>query len=251
MIRRRLLEGAIIAIGCTFTSSAFAQVQTELCASLDGSGSISAANFTLQKDGLAGAISDPTIVPQNGSVAVAVTQFASSSQLEVTRTIIDSAATAAAVATQVSNISKLGGGTRIDLGINECASALTRGAALRSVIDISTDGESGGDPGGAADAAISAGVDVINAIGVGAGVSVTGLQEFVRPLPATEAPPYNDGFYVIVTDFQAYSDAIRDKIKAEVDPTDPKPVPALGGIGLGILAALLAAIGFRRVRGSG
>lgn len=249
MSKSRLMSAAMIPIGITLTFNALAQVQTELCTGIDGSGSVSATDFAVQKSGLAAAISDPTIIPQNGTVAVAVVQFSSSAQLEVARTVIDSAATATAVATAINGITQLNDLTAIGEAIQLCAGTLEPASTNRSVIDISTDGgnNTGVNPSVAADAAITAGVNVINAIGVGAGIDLTGLQEIVRPQPAKLAPPYDDGFYIVVTDFTQYSAAIADKIRAEV--AAPQPIPAVGGIGLGVLAMLFATFGFRRLRG--
>jgi len=229
--------------------SAHAAVTTELCASLDGSGSISVADFDLQKQGLAAAVADPTIVPPNGTVAIGVVQYASTARVEVPLTTIDSAATASSVAAAINGIAKLGGGTQTQNGIITCGSILTRDAALTSVIDTSTDGFPSDltATAAAADAAIAAGIDALNTIGVGSGVNVTGLEASTRPLPATEAPPYDPGFYIIVTDFQAYEAAIAEKIAAETGGGGAVSVPTIGAYGLALLVGLLALFGARRL----
>jgi hypothetical protein len=231
--------------------NASAAVGVELCANLDGSGSIMPADFSLQKQGLSAAVADPTVVPQNGTVALAVVQFASSARVEVQLTVIDSAATAASLAAQIDSIAQMRGGTSTDLGINTCTSVLAKTPSIKSVIDTSTDGVPNSilATAAAADAAIAAGVDELNSIGVGAGVNVTGLEASTRPLPATEAPPYDPGFYIIATDFVAYQDAIKEKVRQETGGGDAVvAVPAIGGIGIAVLVSLLAGLGARGLR---
>ena len=92
-----------------------------------------------------------------------------------------------------------------------------RAAADRWVIDISTDGRHsqtlGTDPLAARDAAVAAGLDVLNALGVGE-ADLDFLGTLVWPQPAAAFP--DDGFVVTVPDFSAYVDAMREKIRAEI-----------------------------------
>jgi hypothetical protein len=224
-------------------------VEVELCAAIDGSGSISATDFDFEKQGLANAIQDPAVTPHDGTVAVAVVQFSSTAQTEVSLTTIDSQATADGIASGINSIGQLGGSTAIGDAITLCSQTLTRVQSVKSVIDVSTDGNSntGENPVDAANGAIQAGVDAINALGVGSSIVISDLKEFVRPAPGYEAPPYaGDGFYVLVDTFDEYLAAIKEKIRAEIQP--PSSVPTMGGLGLGLLAMLLAAFGFRRLQ---
>ncbi len=83
---------------------------------LDGSGSIDGADWTLQLQGYAAAISDPVNFPVDGSVAVSVVQWSylSSStrtRVEVPLTVLDSADAVAGVVARVHQISQIGSST--------------------------------------------------------------------------------------------------------------------------------------------
>ncbi len=47
-------------------------VERDLCIALDGSGSMGSDNFSIQKNATADQIEDPTVVPQDGTVAISV-----------------------------------------------------------------------------------------------------------------------------------------------------------------------------------
>ena len=55
--------------------------QVRVCIAIDGSGSIYSSDFSLMKTGLAEAVQDPTVVPQNGTVEFAFIEFGSISCL--------------------------------------------------------------------------------------------------------------------------------------------------------------------------
>ncbi len=191
-------------------------VERDLCIALDGSGSMGSSNFSIQKNATADQIEDPTVVPQDGTVAISVVQFASGSTVEVSRTVIDSSATAANVAAQIRNIVYSGGVTNMVAAIETCASQLDLAdAASKQIIDLSTDGQPNSltDTIAAADGAVADGVDVINAIGTGDGVDEDQLKQIVRPQPASTIP--NDGFVVIAPDFNSYTAAIKEKMAHE------------------------------------
>jgi Leucine-rich repeat (LRR) protein len=197
----------------TFISTAsLLQAETlELCTAIDGSGSISSSDFHLQVEGLARAIKEPSIVPQNSRVTLSVVQFSSGVRVDVTPTLIDSQATADAVAAQVSAIYQMGGGTNISGAIDACTQQFGF-TTDKQVIDVSTDGESSGSS-DASNRAIAAGVDVINALGVGSGINVDELRSMVRPQPASEFP--EKGFVYVTPGFNEYAKAIKAKMAAE------------------------------------
>lgn len=220
----------------------------ELCLAVDGSGSISSAEFTLQTEGIAQTIENPSIVPQDSSVRISVVQFSSSAQEEVSSTLVDNQTTASAVATSIRNMAQMGGGTNIGAGITTCTSTFVFASGEDQLIDVSTDGISS-DPIPARDAAIAAGVDVVNALGIGSGVDVIQLDALVWPQPVSVIP--NPGFVILAPDFAAFSAAMAAKIKAEVGPPpvyDATPVPTLSEWALIMLASLLAMIGFQASR---
>lgn len=218
------------------------QVQAvELCLALDASGSINSTDFQLQLDGVAAAVENPSVIPQNGTVGISVVQFSSSASVEVGLTIIDSQATATSLATTIRNISKLGGGTDIGDAITACTGTFAFLPNNDQVIDVSTDGVSS-NPVPARIAAIAAGVDVVNAIGVGAGVNVAQLEALVWPQPASTLP--QAGFVELVSDFTAFTAAIEAKIQAEVGPgpdQNAEPVPTLSEWSLILLSLLMLA----------
>ena len=216
----------------------------ELCLALDGSGSVSSADFDLQLEGYATAIENPAVVPQDSAVSVIVVQFASSAQVELGPVLVDSQATADQLATDIRAIPKLGGSTNIASAIAACEGALQFQSGFRQVIDVSTDGEDTTDVVGASNSAVAAGVDAINAIGVGSGIDVTQLEALVRPQPAS-APP-DPGFVLTVTDFTAFRPAIEAKITAEISGGGGAAVsvPALSfnGVLLMIFVFVLASL---------
>jgi hypothetical protein len=209
-----------------FVGGIHAQTPTiELCTTIDGSGSINSSDFQLQLEGLAAAIEDPGVVRQDGSVTLSIVQFSSSAQVEVPPTLIVNQASATNIASQIRNINQLDGSTAIGDAIALCAQQFTFTNG-RQVIDVSTDGDSntGQAPGTASDNAITAGVDEINALGVGSGIDVNELENLVRPQPAsqiTDSP--NDGFVTLVDDFNQYVTAIALKLGVETN-TIPPPI---------------------------
>ncbi len=183
----------------------------ELCTAIDGSSSIGSSEFQLQLEGLARAIEKSSVVPQNGSVTLSIVQFSNNVQIEISPTLIDNQATADNVAAQVRAIYQMEGGTSISAAIDACTRQF-KFTTGKQVIDISTDGQSSGSS-NVADRAIAAGVDVINALGVGSGININELQSLVRPQPASEFP--EKGFVYVTPNFNNYAKAIKAKMAAE------------------------------------
>lgn len=233
-----------IVLGMALAGSAAAAV--EICLAIDGSGSIAPGDFALQIEGIARAVEDPVVVPRDGSVTLSVVQFNGGAVVEAGPTTIDSAATAATFVAQVRAITQNGDGTDMKAGIDTCvATGLRFAAGQKVVIDVSTDGFPN-DPAGtlaAADAAVAAGVDAINALGVGPGASEAFLDQLVRPQPAKEPPA--DGFVVLIDDFAEYEAAVKAKILAEVGEVIAAPAMAMWG--MLILGGTLAVGGLRKV----
>jgi len=222
---------------------------TELCVVIDGSGSISSSDFDLQLQGVANAVQDPTVVPQDGNITISVIQFASSARVEVQPTVIDSAATANNVANAILAISKLGGGTSYVAAINEAVASGFTFATNRQIIDMSTDGQpNDSNTSPLRQQAVGAGVDVINAIAVG-GISTQPLQDLVYPQPASQ--PFDPGFIVEVNNFQEYVNAIQNKIKQEITPGpagDAAQVPTISEWGMILLSLFLAGTALWAIR---
>jgi len=202
----------------------------ELCTAIDGSGSITdpahggdPLNFQKQLDGLAKAIQDSAVFPKDGTVTISVVQFSGSSQLEVPPTLIDSQATADAVAAQVRGIQQFPISTGTDIGgaITFCTDQF-KFTSEKQIVDVSTDGSSNGgtDPVTAASEMVAKGVDAINALGVGSGVDQAQLNAMVRPQPiCTITGQTNCGFVSLIRNFDQYAAAIKRKITMETGGT--------------------------------
>ncbi|MFK4753828.1 carboxypeptidase regulatory-like domain-containing protein [Oceanobacter antarcticus] len=185
----------------------------DLSLCMDSSGSVSSSEFRLQLEGTALAIENESIVPRDGSVRISAIQFSSSSSVELSPTIIEQD-NAEDIADAIRAIRKRGGGTSIHSCIdtaNSLISAATPASALQ-VIDVSTDGYSSKSYAVAAsERAMSAGIDVLNSIGVGSGVDRDLLDSIVFPQPSGG----DRGFVITVSGYQEYIDGIATKIQRE------------------------------------
>ena len=200
--------------------------QVRVCIAIDGSGSIYSSDFTLMKNGLADAVEDPTVVPQNGTVELAFIEFGTSVVTYVYPTVVDSQATASGIASTLRNIPKDDGGTNMAGAVDLCASLIAGGvcSGSRQVINVVTDGEPNSIPDTvtARNAAIAAGIDQINAEAVAAPESAIDFlrDQLVYPQPGYEAPPFTGPGFVIRTDsFEDFATAVRGKIGQIIGPT--------------------------------
>jgi hypothetical protein len=259
MKKSRLILVSVVFVLCFVLSgiALAADQKVEICFALDGSfsiaancdpGDISSCIFYIQTRDLAAAISDSTVIPRNGTVAVSVVEFSESASVVVQRTVIDSEATAAAVAGQVSLITpSVGIESAIGDSIAACAGTFKYDKGWKQVIDVSTDGMTGTDPGAAADAAVAAGVDAINAIAIGNsdwGLDI--LKSMVRPQPAKSIGE-GDGFVVSVATMDDYAAALKEKIKFEVSRLEVE-VPTMTEWGMIIFMILAGAGAFYYLR---
>ena len=159
---------------------------------IDGSGSISGANFALQRNAYASVLAND--IPTDGSVGVGVWQFSSSvSQVHAT-TLINSQAALDSLVASLNAMTQLGGGTN------------------KYVIDVSTDGFGSGAV-TAATNALAAGVDNVNGLGIGAGAN---LNFVMGP----------DSFATQVASFADFETALSQKIKTETGQTPNGPPTA-------------------------
>lgn len=184
---------------------------------IDGSQSITQQDFELQKQGLAEAVKDPNVVPQDGTVRVCVIQFSSNASMEVPLTIIDPD-NASLVADDIMNITQMKGNTNMSGAFRVAIENLPSDSSGIQVIDLSTDGyPTGGDSEenvrNARNDALSEGFDVVNTLGVGMDIDQDFLKELAYPQPWQESP----GFYVHAEDYHDFMDKIREKIRVEVE----------------------------------
>ncbi|MBY5164117.1 DUF1194 domain-containing protein [Salsipaludibacter albus] len=146
--RRHVVLVAAIALLATLLPQWPAPAQTtedpglDLVFLVDGSGSIDAADWEIQKTGIANALQDRVSFPVDGTVKVSVVQWGSSVDVEVPATVLDSAAALDSVTTTVRGMVQNGGGTSPHLGIDAGVAQLD-GAAdpdSQQVLCMSTDG---------------------------------------------------------------------------------------------------------------
>lgn len=199
----------------------------ELCAALDGSGSVTYPtdeDFKLQLEGLAAAVADSTVIPADGSVSLTVVVFGMRSIVELSAELIDSPARADELAGLIGDIPTpdfwgFGHGTDLAAAIGACMDNF-QDPFQEWIIDISSDGEHNfpygtdiNDVLPARDEAVLLGLDVLNAIGLSE-ASVDDLEILVWPQPVS-APP-TPGFLIEVPYAADYVEAMRHKVRSEV-----------------------------------
>ncbi len=110
---------------------------------IDGSGSVDAQDWLLQKEGFARAIEDASKTPHDGSVCATVITYANSATVRVPFTCISSEASARDLAAAIRAVPRPSGNATgvvpaIDVAANELARNARAGA--RQVIQLATDG---------------------------------------------------------------------------------------------------------------
>ncbi len=260
MITTRLLRNTFLGLALMVTGGTAGAAIIQLGAALDASGSVSSSDFQLQLNGWANAVNS---LPTDSSVEVTIVQFGTSASVEVSPTVIDSVATRTSVANAISSISKAGGGTATDLGINALVSALTGSANFlpgtnSSIINLATDGVPNSQTAAiaAAQAAEAAAIDALTGEAVGPGASTSSIAQLVfNPtcsvnsgcsviLTADSVPPNpltGSAWVLPVTNFTAFGTAIGNKVGQIVGPPTPSvPEPnviallAMGLMGIGL-----------------
>lgn len=240
-----LLLGAVL---LTSPAAMHAQlVDLELSLLVDVSGSITATEFDLQRQGYADAFASTSL--QNailstadgrlGSIAVNLVFWAGETQQTevVGWTLLDSAEAiddfAAAIAVAPRTYP-----TRGRTAIGDALAFATplfetnTFTSARQVIDISGDGATndGSDTATARDAALAAGVESINGIVI---LGEEGLQDFY-----TNSVVGGSGHFLrTATSFEVFGDAIADKLAFEISGAVPEPA-TYGAIGAAVLCGL-------------
>lgn len=233
-------------------SSASAATNVQICFAIDASGSIEPDEFWREKDGIASAIEDDSLVPHDGSVEVTAIVFATTAKTVLPPTVISDSSTAASVALTIRDANRDGIDilTNIAAAIELCTSEVTGspefGAAGNQAINIATNGQktTGGNPVDARIAAVAAGIDRLDAEAIQSPANVDLLMDMVWPQPAEKVTPPgvpsgDTGFVLNVDSFEQFGPAIEIKIPAVI-PTPPTPVTPeptvtpgpIGGVGV-------------------
>jgi len=229
---RRLAFAAVAFVALQFAATPAKAVTIGIA--IDGSGSISVADFALQKTAYANLFST---IATNGTVAVAVVQFASTVQNVFSLTTISSVAQRNALVAAFNNLDQIGTTTAIGDAIKSLTTSILGAASLpagKKLIDVSTDGDSneGANPVKAAKKAVAGGIDAVNCLGVGGAANcdfTAGTGSFALTSPT----------------FAQFEAALRTKLERE-DVIVPEPATlALFAFGVAALGAA------RRMRNTG
>jgi hypothetical protein len=194
---------------------------------VDASGSIGNADYTLQKQGYANAITD--LIPTDGTIAISVIEFAANNQVQIGWTVVDSAAAKTTLVNAILALNRNG----ISTGATAIGDAITAANGYFSslpgsfvpnhfIIDVSTDGQNntGSDPQTASHNAVNSGpADVVNALGVGDQVNLTDLQYFVFGTNYDGSP----AFALLTPNFATFETALNDKFIREIGGEVPEP----------------------------
>lgn len=229
-------------------------VDLELSLLVDVSGSVNATEYALQRNGYVAAFNNPalwTAISQGAlkRIAVNYVQWASTATESIGWTLIDSEASMNAFAAAIGAAARpttVGSATGIGTAISFATPRFFSNSFVgaREIIDISGDGcsNSGTAPATARDAAVAAGVDVINGIVInpsGSGCDLVGHY-------TTQVIAGATSFVLTADTFDDFQTGIERKLIREIT-TDPTAVPEPSTvILLGTGLATLAGVAIRR-----
>lgn len=218
----------ILAVSAPATSHADPLV--ELGLAIDVSGSISTANFNLQKNAYINVLNNPSIVPRDGSVAIGVIAFDDTIHPVFTTTVITPATIGSLISALNTNLLDFGGSTAIGDSIAYLSNQLLTNSisSTKQVIDVSTDGDGnvGVNQVTASNAAVAAGIEEVNCLGIGAGANCN----------------FNRGtgsFSITVANFADFQTSLERKIIAETTTGVPEPA-SMAIMGFGLIGLLTA-----------
>ena len=213
-----MLRTIAITLTCVIASPALA-CDTALVLAVDVSGSISAAEYDLQMQGLADALQDPEIIKAlvQGQDALALVQWSGDrfQQLSLPRQTLRSAADVANLAAVARTTDRPREYTDTTIGnaiLFSLAQFATAPSCRRNVIDVSGDGkENDGMTLPAARASAEAAAVTINGVAIEIDGTTTDLTDYYRAFVMTP-----DGFVLTARGLQDYPRAIHEKLLREL-----------------------------------
>lgn len=233
----------LVRAACLSTVAAFGLAATsanaatlELGLAIDGSGSMSVAEFNLQRDAYISVLSDISVLPRDGTTAIGIKVF-SSTVINVFTMAEITAVNHGALITALMGMTRPASSTSISGAITAFTTEIFSNgiASTRQIIDVSTDGVNNvGNLNTARTNAIAAGIDQINCIGIGPGANCA-------PVIAGTG-----SFGLNATTFDDFRVALRRKILIEV-----RGVPEPGTWMMMIFGFGLAGTALRRQRRNG
>ncbi|GMG82902.1 DUF1194 domain-containing protein [Paralimibaculum aggregatum] len=256
---KKMVAGAALAAMLALPARGATLVDVELQLLVDVSGSIDETEFGLQRQGYADAFNDPLVQAaildtsdgKTGAIAVQMIYWSGPTSIAVDWTLIDSAAAAAAFASAILAVDRPFEGatqpaTAIQFGTGQFAG--NDFDAAQQIMDISGDGP-GTQPAttsGMRDNALASGIDQINGIII---EGEEGLEDWYR----SNIIGGTDAFLIATSGFDSFGDALKLKLRAEIEGTSPGqlgdvPLPAPAFLLIGGLAGL-ALLGRRRSTG--
>ncbi len=188
---------------------------------MDASGSINDAEWALQRDGTAEALTDPAVLGvmrRQGAVAVTAIAFAETTRVLVPWRVVEDDASAADFAAALRAAPRgLSGGTWIGAALERAGAALEEApcTAEQEVVDIASDGGSDEAPAEAARAALELRGVRVNALGVGT-LPGDDPARWLRAHAVTQG-----GFALAADGWAGFARAMRRKLSMELAAATP------------------------------
>ncbi len=235
------VAGIISTLAVSTTAKAATLVDLELSLLVDVSGSISATEFNLQKQGYVDAFANANLFNDfiskgnTGKIAANLIYWAGTNQQQesVGWTLIDSVASLQSFSDAINATTRpFSGSTAPGSAINFATPRFFDNDfdGTRLVIDVSGDGVQnvGANTAAARDNALASGIDAINGLVIGSG---TGLFNFYD----NNVKGGTGAFVLSANNFEDFANTVERKIKIEVGNPQgvPEPASLIGLLGLG------------------